>query len=320
MMKQHTLDGTELNVSTFCYGTMQFGHEMELAQRDKLFGLFRDAGGNFFDTAHCYCSWLPCHDGASERILGDYIQRTGCRDEVIIATKGAHPSVPNYRRVETYMSAGRIAADLDDSLSRLQVDTIDLYWLHRDDPRMPVGEIMDILNAERGRGRIRAFGGSNWTAPRLAEANAYAAEHGVAGFVGSQPRWNLACDDEEPEGGGRLEPGVLLALSLDDAAWHAESQLPVMPYSPTAIGFFGTEGERPEKLRTDANLDRLDRAKQLASELGATSNQVALAWLLHHPFPVFPILGTGSADHLLDALGADSIALTPEQVSWLRDG
>jgi aryl-alcohol dehydrogenase-like predicted oxidoreductase len=228
-MKIHALQATDLKISTFCYGQMQFCRERDREKRDRLMGTFREAGGNFFDTAHCYCAWLPCHDGASERVLGDYIKRNNCRDEIVIATKGAHPSMPNYRKVEDYMSEGRIGADIDDSLARLQVDTIDLYWLHRDDPRMAVGEILDILNAEQQRGRIRAFGGSNWTAQRLAEANAYAVEHGVNGFVGSQPRWNLACGDEEPEGEKRLEPGVLLSVSVSDAAWHTESGLPVIP-------------------------------------------------------------------------------------------
>ncbi len=319
-MDTHKLAGSDLGVSVFCYGTMQFGRQMEQSDRDKLFDLFRDAGGNFFDTAHCYCCWLPCNDGAAERILGDYVKRSGCREEVVIATKGAHPSMPNYRQVYAYMTSGRIAADIDDSLSRLQIDTIDLYWLHRDDPRVPVGEIIDMLNAEKQRGRIRTFGGSNWTTQRLAEANAYAAEHGVAGFVGSQPRWNLACGDAEPAGEERLKPGVLLSASLGDVAWHATSRLPVMPYAPTANGFFGTRGRGPARLRNDGTLARLARAEKLAAELGATSNQVALAWLLCQPFPVLPILGTADVDHLTDALGADKIKLTEEQIRWLREG
>jgi aryl-alcohol dehydrogenase-like predicted oxidoreductase len=316
-MKRYTIEGTDLEVSTFCYGTMQFGHPMALDDRDSLFKAFLDAGGNFFDTAHCYCSWLPCNDGAAERILGDTIKRFGNRDEVVIATKGAHPGMDNYRRVQDYMSEGRIAADIDDSLSRLQVDAIDLYWLHRDDPRKSVGEILDILNAEVRRGRIRYFGGSNWTSERLAEAEAYAAKHGVMGFVGSQPRWNLACGAEEPEGAARLEPGVLLALSRKDHAWHAASKLPVMPYAPTANGFFAVNGERPERYRTSLGLRRLERVCALAAEMGVTPNQVALAWLLQQPFPVFPILGTGNMAHLLDALGAEAVYLTEPALTTL---
>ena len=317
-MRTQTLAQTQLEVSTLCYGAMQFGRDMPTADSDRLMDTYREAGGNFFDTAHCYCSWLPSGDGASERVLGDYVKRRGCRNEVVLATKGAHPSMPNYRTVEKYMSAGRIGADIDDSLARLQVDTIDLYWLHRDDPRVPVGRIVEILNDEVRRGRIRHFGGSNWTVRRLDEANAYAREHGIMGFVASQPRWNLACQDEEPEGDKRLEPGVLLALSREDFERHKASQLPVCPYSPTANGFFATDGEKPDKYRTERGQRRLEAVKEVAGQVGATPNQVALAWLLHQPLPVFPILGTGNPDHLADALGAVDVSLTEDQARALE--
>lgn len=316
-MQTQRLARTELTLSALCYGTMQFGTGMEQADSDRLMDTYRDAGGNFFDTAHCYCSWLPTGPGASERVLGDYLKRRGCRDRVVIATKGAHPSMDNYRTVAQYMSAGRIGADIDDSLSRMQVDTIDLYWLHRDDPRVPVGEILDILNTEVTRGRIRYFGGSNWTAERIDEANAYAQAHDIMGIVASQPRWNLACEAEEPAGDERLEPGVLLALSEDDVKLHAASQTAVMPYGPTANGFFAMAGKRPEMYRTERGLARLGAVNAVAGELGATPNQVALAWLMHQPFPVFPILGTGDPDHLTDALGATDVSLTPRQVRQL---
>ena len=316
-MQTRRLANTDLDLSALCYGTMQFGKEMEQAESDRLMDTYRDAGGNFFDTAHCYCSWLPTGAGVSERVLGDYVKRRGCRDRVVIATKGAHPSMSNYRTVEQYMSAGRIGADIDDSLSRLQVDTIDLYWLHRDDPRVPVGEIIEILNAEVKRGRIRYFGGSNWTTTRIDEANAYAQTHGLMGIVASQPRWNLACEDEEPAGAERLKPGVLLTFSEDDARRHEASQIAVAPYGPTANGFFATAGERPERYRTERGLARLKAATAVAREVGATPNQVALAWLIHKPFPVLPILGTGQIDHLTDALGAANLSLTPELIRQL---
>ncbi len=319
-MKTMTLPNTELTVSALCMGCMQCPSKVQGEAADELFNAFRDAGGNFFDTAHCYCFWTPLGDGASERALGDYVARTCRRDEVVIATKGGHPSAENYRKVDRYLSPGRIAADIDDSLARLKTDCIDLFWLHRDDTREEVGTIVDILNGEVTRGRIRHFGGSNWTAGRLAEANAYAADHGVQGFCASEPRWHLACGDAEPAGEKRREPGVLLALSREDEAIHRRSGLPVIPYSPTANGFFATGGGKRERLRTEANLARLARAEKLAEQLGATPNQVALAWLMGHDFPVIPILGTSNLEHLRDALGSVEVELSPDQVRWLRDG
>ncbi len=319
-MKIQPLTNTDLTVSQLCYGTMQLAKD-ELTQEDcdRLMDAYMEAGGNFFDTAHCYCFWLPKRDGASERVLGDYVQRRGCRNSVVLATKGAHPSMPDYRTAEQFMSVGRIGADIDDSLSRMKIDTIDLYWLHRDDPCVPVSEILECLNAEVARGRIRYFGGSNWTSQRLAEANAYAQENGLMGFVGSQSRWNLACDDEDPQGQKRLEPGELLAVSQNDAQWHEQSQLPIVPYSPTANGFFATGGEAGKQLYgTSRGKARLAVAQEVAQELGATPNQIAIAWLLHQPFPVFPILGTVSMEHLQDAVAATGISLSDKQMARLN--
>lgn len=321
-MKTIAIPNTDLAVSEFCFGTMQFGNKVTGAAMDELFNAYRDAGGNFLDTAHCYSCWVPGGaDGTSERIIGDYLKRHGARDNFVIATKGGHPPVANYRRNEDgYLAPYRVMADIDDSLGRLDIDTIDIYWLHRDDPRLPVGEIIEMLEAERKRGRIRYYGGSNWTSQRLAEASAYAVEHKLTGFVASQPRWNLAVSEETPAGEARLEPGALLTASNRDVEWHTESGLPMTPYNPTAGGFFARQGEKPKEWRTKVGIARYERCKALGSELGATTNQIALAWLRHQPFPVIPILGTSKVDNLLDAVGATNVSLSKEQVVWLRDG
>lgn len=318
-MQRIQLGSSNLSVSQICMGCMQLGSRVSGEGINELLDCYREAGGNFFDTAHCYCFWTEVGPGASERHLGAYVQERGCRDEVVIATKGAHPAADNYRRNEWFMVPYRVRADIDDSLARLQVDTIDLYWLHRDDPRVPVSEIIDMLNEEVRRGRIRAFGGSNWTSRRLAEANAYAEEHGVDGFVGSQPRFSLLHYEPQSEE-ERLGPGVLLHANQEDRAWHAESQLPMMAYGSTGNGFFAMEGQAPEKFVTPENTARAERAVALAEELGATPNQVALAWLMHQPFPAIPILGTSKVDHLQDALGATAVELTDQQAEWLEKG
>lgn len=319
-MEHQTLGNTRLAVSTFCLGAMPFGDRIMGPDVDALADCFRDAGGNFFDTAHVYCGWKPGGSGCSEIELGRYIKSRRCRDEVVIGTKGAHPPLKGYRDNENYMSAEIIAADIDDSLQRLQVDTIDLYWLHRDDPRVAAGVIVEMLNDEVKRGRIRAFGGSNWTSQRFDEANRYAKEHGLDGFVANQPRWSLLAYEPKTEE-ERLEPGAMVHLNhAGDRQWHEASQIAVIPYGPTGNGFFATHGKRPEGRGTPANLERLQRVLSLADELGATANQVALAWLINQPFPVIPILGTTKIDHLQDALGAEALTLTPEQRDWLECG
>ncbi|MFW5894123.1 MAG: aldo/keto reductase [Verrucomicrobiota bacterium] len=318
-MKTLPLGAGNLDVSELCLGCMQLGSRATGKDVDALLDAYRQAGGNFLDTAHCYCFWTERGDGSSERLVGDYLQRNKCRDEMIIATKGAHPPVPGYRATQDYMNPCRLQCDIDDSLGRMKVDTIDLYWLHRDDPRVPVGEILDMLNDQVKSGRIRAFGGSNWTAERLDEANRYAADHGLDEFVASQPRWSLL-QYEPMTREKRLEPGVLLHIGDDDRQRHANSQLPVICYGPTGNGFFANAGTQPEKFATAENRKRAERAIKLATQMAATPNQIALAWLRAQPFPVIPILGTANPEHLQDALGVEKITITPEQAYWLETG
>lgn len=314
-MHQHHLRNTDLTLSTLGYGAAAFGTAVRGEAMARLYGQFREAGGNLFDTAHCYCCWLEDGDGASERALGECIRQGGERGQVVIASKGGHPAIPpHYARPAHHLAPAVIAGDIDDSLARLRVDAIDIYYLHRDDPRLPAGEIMETLNAEIRRGGIRYLGASNWTAARIAEANDYASAHGLHGFVISQPQWNLA----EPK--YPLGDPTMRFLTVEDRAWHAVSGLPVAPYSSTACGYFATGGQAGGAFATPTSRARLARAEQLAEEWGRTPNQIALAYLLGQDFPVIPLLGTSQPAHLADALHAPEIALTREQVRWLAEG
>lgn len=282
----------------------------------RLYRAFREAGGTLFDTAHCYCFWVEEGSGASERALGECLRRSGDREEVIVATKGGHPAGPGYPRPDRYLSPDVIASDIGEGLERLGVERIDLYYLHRDDPRVPVGEVLAMLSTEIARGRIRYLGASNWSTKRIAEANAHAVSHGLQGFVVSQPEFNLARSNKEPE----PDP-TMRALSAEDVQWHREQQMPVVAYSSTACGYFATAGQvAKQRFDNPISRSRLHRAQQLASELGCTPNQIALAYLMHQEFPVVPIVGTMNLDHLNDALQSVSVTLTPQQICWLRDG
>jgi aryl-alcohol dehydrogenase-like predicted oxidoreductase len=314
-MKRRRLPSTNLEVSPLCLGVLPFGTIIRGGDMYRLYDTFREAGGNFFDTAHCYCFWIKRGHGASERALGECIRGAGDRAEVVVATKGGHPAVPpQYPRPDWYQAPEVIARDVQDSLERLGVEQIDLYYLHRDDLRLPVGEIIGALNEQIASGRVRYLGASNWSTARIAEANAYAAKHGLLGFVASEPHWNLAVRHQMPDPTMRL-------FNDEDEHWHARHLLPVVPYTPTAGGYFASNGERAkDAFENPASRARLMRARELAKRLEVTPNQVALAWLMSHPFPVVPILGTTKVDHLMDGLGAADVRLTAEQVRWLRDG
>ncbi len=307
-MKLHPLPGTDLHLSTFCCG---LGDLFALPQdeSDNLLDAYIAAGGNFFDTAHMYSHWLPGGNGLSEISIGDYVRRRGLKD-ITIATKGGAKSSWRYRKVDHYLSPGRIAADIDDSLARLECDTISLYYLHGDDDRVPVAEIMDMLHAEIKLGRIRYLAASNWPVQRLAAANEYARAKNLQPFVLSSPRWSLAAH--------KIRPGL---NAPEEAAWHRQTLLPVAPYCPTAKGLFAAESFPAEgDYNTPENHQRWNRVRELAHKHHVTPNQIALAWLLNHPFPVFPILGTKNTDRLKEALDTQQIQLTQPELAWLDHG
>lgn len=318
-MKHHAIPGTDLEVSSYCYGVMRFGTSVKGREMHALYEQYCSAGGNFFDTAHSYAVWRPGGDGASERCLGECVRSLGNRDEVVISTKGGLPrQEPFYHRPDDCMTPAVLSSDITESLERLQIDRIDLYILHRDDVRHPAGEIIDTLNDEITRGRVRYIGASNWTVERLAEANAYAAAKRKHGFVVSSPQWNLVRPNHPPINWDGTHDTTAHMMTEADVAWHRDSGLAVMPWSPTAYGYVaGASGRNPESFDNPVSRARRERARQLARELGCTPNQVALAWLRAHAFPVFPILGTTNPLHLKDSLDADAVSLTPEQRDWL---
>jgi len=316
-LRTHPLPGTDLRLSTFCCGLGDL-FSAPRQSHEKVLEAFIDAGGNFFDTAHCYSFWLPGGNGLSEISIGEYVRKRGLKD-IVIATKGGHPSAWHYRTIynNEYLSPGRISADLDASLARLDCDAVSLYYLHRDDPRVPVGEIIDLLNMEIDRGRIRYPGVSNWSVQRISEANEYARAHNRRPLVISSPPWSLAERKAQPQAeiSEYREPADSLI------AWHREHRFPVAPYTPTAHGFFAGPSDYPEKdYGTAENHQRRERVHALAKKRGASAAQIALAWLISHPFPVFPILGTKNPGRMTEALGADSLLLTEAELAWLACG
>jgi len=315
-MRQQPLPGTDLAVSELCFGMGGFGTTIRGDATDRLVAAYLEAEGSFFDTAHCYLFWEENGDGASERELGACLRRLGVRDRVVVATKGGHPDAGEaYRRPDDYLSEKVITSDIDDSLARLGDARIDLYYLHRDDPRVPAGEIIDMLNREIQRGRLGALGASNWSAERIAAANAYAASQGLHGFVVS----SVMCSLADPDWKIGPEPTMRYVTSAE-AAWHTATQMPIVAYSATGTGYFARTANSTKPPANPANEARRERARSLASQLGCTPTQIAVAWLLHQPYPILPLFGTTKPAHLAEILGAVAIALTPDQVHWLRHG
>jgi len=308
-MKYITIPGIERVISQLVIGSMVFSpddKEFSYSMLDEFFA----AGGNAIDTAHGYGG------GGSEMLIGMWMKARNNRSDVFLLDKGGHP---NSRVPRPRLSPEELERDIRESLVRLRTDYIDLYMLHRDDPRIPVSTIIDFLNQEIGAGRLRAIGASNWEHERLQQANNYAAERGLKGFVASSSNLSLAVPKEP------MWSGV---LSVSKAAWdwHLESQFPLMPWSSQARGFFSgnftpdnrTDENMVRVYYNDENFERLRRAEVLGEKTGYSAIQISLAYVLHQPFPIFPLIGPGNLEELASSLAASAIELSDDDMRWLN--
>jgi aryl-alcohol dehydrogenase-like predicted oxidoreductase len=279
-----------------------------------LFDAVFEMGCNTFDTAHIYSG------GDNERSVGRWINARGIRDKIVIVGKGAHHNADR-KCVTPY----DITAHLFDSLARFQTDCIDLYLLHRDDQSVPVGPIVETLNEHLNAGRIKAFGGSNWTARRIADANAYAAEHGLTPFAATSPQYSLVEMLEEPWDGCTSISG---AQGESDRAWYQEHDIAVFAWSSLAGGFLSGRLTRDnlkqheEELyyrcyANERNLQRLDRARELAREKGVTVPQIALAYVFSQDVDVFALAAPTTPAEFEDNLAALALKLSSEELDWL---
>lgn len=300
-MKYGQVDGVEKEVSKIVMGTL-FSGELDAAA--PVFDCFVEQGGNSFDTAR--------HYGVAELVFGEWMKSMGVRDETIIITKGAH--TPN-------CNPETVTKELAESLERLQTDFVDIYFLHRDNPDVPVGEFVDVLNEHKNAGRLGVFGGSNWSPKRMDEANEYAAHHGLAGFTVLSNHMSLARMVEPPW------PGCLAASDAESRAWLAERNVPLFSWSSQARGFFvdgradPIELSDPELVRcfySDDNFERLSRARQLAEKQDVSTISVALAYVLHQPSPTFPIIGPVSVEEAQTSMRALDLRLSTDDVRWLN--
>jgi aryl-alcohol dehydrogenase-like predicted oxidoreductase len=311
-MKRITLPNTNLVVSQLAYGTASYDGTFPDADGLKLFAKYLESGGNFIDTAHCYCFWVPGGEGASERFVAKAVREFG-RDGLVIATKGGHIGMNGYPRPDSFLDPVLVDKDFAESLERLGLPSVDIYYLHRDDPRVPAEEIIESLNDHVKAGRTRYLGASNWSVARTLTANAHAVRNGLQPFVVLQNQWSLA----QPNPFDITSPGAIRYIERSELEALEANQIPVVPFSPTANGYFATDGARGGHYESPENRRRLLAVQALAAKHGATTNQIALAYLINQPFPVIPILGTLNLDHLEDAIGAPSIELTTDELRLL---
>mgnify|MGYP005854975277 CR=1 FL=1 len=313
-MEYTTLGDTGMTVSKICLGCMSFGdpdwRDWVLGEEEgkELVERALELGVNFFDTANMYSN------GESERVLGEALE--GHREEAVVATKGyfqMDESDPNSGGLSRKAIEGQLQASLD----RLGMDTIDLYQIHRWDDETPIAETMAALDDTVRRGHVRYLGASSMWAHQLAEALHTSDREGYDRFVTMQNHYNLVYREEERE---------MLPLCKNEG-------IGTIPWSPLARGYPARPDDEDESTPRGAAEEHLyrhpyregggpeinARVEELAVEKGVKMAQIALAWQFHNEWVDAPIVGTTSVEHLEDAVEALAVDLSTSDVEWLEE-
>jgi len=313
-MEYTTLGETGTTVSKICLGCMSFGdpdwREWVLDEEEGKAMVERalELGVNFFDTANMYS------DGESERVLGEALE--GHREEAVVATK-AYFQIDESNPNSGGLSRKAIEQELENSLDRLGMETIDLYQIHRWDDDTPIEETLAALDDAVRRGKVRHVGASSMWAHQFAEALHASEREGYERFATMQNHYNLAYREEERE---------MLPLCEKEG-------IGVMPWSPLARGYLARPHEDVDATLRGETEDHLyehpyregggpavnERVAELADETGVKMAQIALAWLFHEERVDTPIVGTTSVEHLEDAVEALDVDLSDSDVEWLAE-
>jgi aryl-alcohol dehydrogenase-like predicted oxidoreductase len=311
-MQTRQLGKSGLEVSPICLGGNVFGWTADEAASWHILDAWVDRGFNFVDTADIYSRWMPGHEGGeSETVIGKWFSQSDRREKVVLATKAGMEMGPEKKG----LSKAYLFRAVEDSLTRLQTDYIDLYQSHQDDPQTPLEETLDAFTELIRQGKVRAIGASNYSAPRLREALETASGHGYARYESLQPLYNLY-DRQAFE--AELEPVCL------------EYGIGVIPYFSLASGFLsgkyrseadtekGARGPMIKKYLNERGTRILGALDKVAAKIDAKAAQVAIAWLIARPSVTAPIASATNLNQLDDLARAAELRLDPESIELLN--
>ena len=310
-MQLRSLGRSGLSVAPLCFGGNVFGWTADEATSHALLDRYVDAGGNFIDTANVYSAWVPGHAGGeSENVIGRWLKKRGDRKDVIVATK-VGMDMPGLGKG---LTRAQIERGAEESLRRLQVERIDLYYAHEDDPNTPLDETLDAFDRLVAAGKVRAIGASNFKAERLEAALQHSERAGKARYECLQPLYNLM--DRE-------------AFESSLAPACARQGVGVCPYFSLASGFLTGKYRRPEDAAgraraggvkrhfTDRGWRVLDALDATARRFESTPAAVALAWLMAQPTVTSAIASATTLAQLDELIGSTGLRLDAEALQAL---
>lgn len=313
-MKYLSLPGGK-RLSKIGLGVSRFGTRVPDGLACAMLDRFCAAGGTLLDTARNYYEWVENGRGKSEAFLGRWMEARGCRDQVVLSTKGG---VSNRGKVfHVDLSRGALLAELKESLEALRTGYLDIYLLHRDEPERPVEEIVDSLQEIAALGQCGSIGVCNWRCERIRAANRYAERHGLRPIQIVQTWWSMASYTE-----AMWDDPTTTHMDPETAGYCRDQGCIVMAYTSQAKGFFqkacavGIEGLDPllkHRILTKENLERLQLVKAYCAETGCTPTDVVLGYITSHPLRGTALVSCSSLAQLEDILNSADYVL-PEKL------
>lgn len=311
-MEKRTLGGTDIQIAPLVFGGNVFGWTADEPTSFRLLDAFTDAGFNGIDTSDNYTAWIPGNTGGdSERVIGKWLKQTGKRDKVVIATKVGG----KFSEEKKGLKKAYILQSIEDSLTRLQTDHIDLYQTHYDDPETPIGETLEAYAEIVKSGKVRAIGTSNMTVERLAESINISKQKGFPAYQSLQPEYNLM-EREKYE--------------TQYAPYVKEHNMGVIPYFALASGFL------TGKYRNEKDLEGSSRTKyvarylnekgfkilkaldEVAAQYNSKPGTIAIAWVMAQPGITAPIASASNMAQFDDLVAAASVKLDAKALDLLN--
>ncbi len=321
-MDYRTIQGVdgEIRLDKVILGASSFGANISKELSYQMMDRYYEIGGRTIDTARFYAMWIHNGISKSEKTVGDWLRDRDVRDQMTIITKGGHPE---YRNMQySRLAPECIEYDINTSLCVLDLDYVDIYCLHRDDERIPVGEIVDVMDNVVKEGFARSIGVSNWSAKRLNEANEYARKHNRTPFTSSQIQWNMAhCTRED------MLDKTLYFMDDEEYKLYKENKIPVMAYSPQAVGFFskylesGEEklSDRAKMYCTDVNKKRAEKVRQLCEKLGCSPAALCVAYITCNPVDGYAVVSNSTMKQMEDTLTGVDLKITQDMIDWILE-
>ncbi len=306
-MKYGRIPGLDKPVSRLVQGA---DRNLTVPYTEIMFDQFYELGGNCFDTSNGYSG------GKCAANLGAWIRARGIRDEVVVEEKGGNPPNGTPEGIRKELLLG---------LERLGLDSVDIWMMHRDNPEVPVGEIVDVLNELQAAGHMTVFGVSNWSLPRLKEAKTFAERNRLHYFSVVSNQFSLAriLDVWWNKEGAYWY--WMTASNPEFRRWFEETQMVLMPWSSQASGFFVAQKQGVPDVfdlarcwHSEDNFKRRERAFELARKYGVEATNIALAWVLCQKFPVYPLIGPRQPDETRSCMRALDITLSDQELRWLN--